>query len=112
RVDAAAIEPDLAGVDREQPDEVLDRYRLADARRADHEHHLAAVHGEVHAAQHRLAGERLRDVLELDICSHRSPPVTNSAAAEITKSSAITANELPITAAVVAQPTPSLDPRA
>ena len=38
--------------------------------------------------------------------------MTNSAAAEITKSSAITANELPIPAAVVAQPTPSELPRA
>ena len=39
-------------------------------------------------------------------------PVRNSAAAEIRKSRTITANELPITAAVVAQPTPSELPRA
>src|SRR4051794_26195042 len=91
---------------------MLDRDRLADARRTDDEHHLALLDGEVHALQHRLASKCLLHVLELDVRGHRSPPVRNSAAAEITKSRMITAKEDPITAAVVAQPTPSELPRA
>src|SRR5262249_18702250 len=118
--DALAREPDLAAIDAQQPDEVLDRHALADARRADDVHDLAGRDREVDALEHRPPAERLLDAAELDQRArgprrpsrHRSPPVTNSAAAEITKSRTITANELPITAAVVAQPTPSDEPRA
>src|SRR5207248_7628443 len=112
RVDALAVEPDLAGIDAQEPDQVLDRDRLADARRADDVHDLAPGNGERHSAQHDVRAERLVHVLPLDERGHRSPPLRNSAAAEMMKSSTITANELPMTAAVVAQPTPSELPRA
>ena len=111
-IDAAAVEPDLAAIDLEQADQVLDRHRLADARRPDDEQDLALADVEIHALQHRLAVEGLADVDEADQRRHRLPPSSHSAPTESVKSIAITANEPPTTAAVVAQPTPSDEPRA
>src|SRR5204863_1899798 len=112
-VDAPPVDQDLAFVGRDQPDQRLDRHRLAHARRADDEHHLARLDAQIHAAQHLLAGEGLAHAAELDgdAAPHAPPWNRNSPTPERMKSSRITVKLDAITALVVAAPTPSLPPR-
>src|SRR5439155_7542630 len=109
-IDARAVEPDLATVGAQEADQVLDGDRLADARGADDEQHLAAAHLEVDAAQDRLAAERLVQLAKRD----HSPPrwKVKSARPERKKSSRMTTKLALMTARVVAVPTPSEPPRA
>ena len=65
-IDVLAVDPHLALVRLEEPDDVLDGHGLAGPRIADDDHGLALFHREGEAAEHLFGAESLVDVLELD----------------------------------------------
>src|SRR5205823_4466625 len=64
--DALAVEPDLARVGTQQPDDVLEHHALARAAGADDDQALSGVDGERQVVQHDQSAETLVDVFEVD----------------------------------------------
>jgi hypothetical protein len=61
-LEQVGVEPDLAAVRLEEPDEVLDEHGFSSAGRADDEEHLAVSHVEGHTLEDGLRAERLLEV--------------------------------------------------
>jgi hypothetical protein len=100
-----ALDLDGARVRPQEPVQMLQQDAFSAAAPAEQHESLAGLHFEVHAAQHRLRTERLRDVLAADGRAHvsRNSFVRKKSAMRIVIDASTTVD-------VVARPTPSAPP--